>query len=187
MDDDTIETQRRAMLQLAGGLTAASAASAVAAAAPPRSQVALPRPTGKAGGRWTIAQRRLKDGEWDRFDGEATVHGLLGGILSVEELRIPARNFSGMGLRLLDVERRLWADFWVNARSGVLEPPPAWGSFVDGVGTWDTEDGDGAERVIWRGCWDRITPRSCRWTQSTSRDGERGWQEQWVMEWTRVG
>lgn len=155
--------------------------------------IAKPLPTGKPGdfdflsGSWTIAQRRLKDGAWDHFDGEATVHGLLNGIASVEELRIPSRGFSGMGLRLLDSQRQLWADFWVNARSGVLEPPPAWGSFVDGVGHWDTVDGEGPDRVIWRGTWDRITPASCRWTQATSRDGGCSWQEQWVMDWTRVG
>jgi hypothetical protein len=43
------------------------------------------------------------------------VHGILAGVGSVEELRIPARNFSGMGLRLLDLEKKVWADHWVNA------------------------------------------------------------------------
>ena len=38
-------------------------------------------------------------------------------------------SFSGMGLRLLDVERKLWADFFVNAKSGVLTPPAAYGKF----------------------------------------------------------
>jgi hypothetical protein len=28
----------------------------------------------------------------------------------VEELRIPVRNFNGMGLRLLDVKKRVWVD-----------------------------------------------------------------------------
>ena len=40
------------------------------------------------------------------------MYGILGGTVSVEELRIPARQFSGMGLRLLDPVRRLWADHW---------------------------------------------------------------------------
>lgn len=60
----------------------------------------------------------------DGYRTQLTGPGNRAGIGSVEELRIPARNFSGMGLRLLDVERRLWADHWVNARSGVLTPPP---------------------------------------------------------------
>lgn len=48
--------------------------------------------------------------EWIEFDGEATVHAILAGVGSVEELRTPARNFSGLGLRLLDVEKKVWAD-----------------------------------------------------------------------------
>jgi hypothetical protein len=115
------------------------------------------------------------------------VHGLLAGVASVEELRIPARNFSGMGLRLLDVERRVWADFWVNSRSGVLTPPPAWGSFVGGVGLWDSDDLDGDRPVIVRGAWDQITPTSCRWYQARSHDDGKSWQETWVMQWQRVG
>ncbi len=122
----------------------------------------------------------------DLWEGEATVVGLLGGIASVEELRIPARGFSGMGLRLLDVERKLWADFWVNAKSGVLTPPPPWGSFVDGVGTWGTDEVDGKTPVIVRGVWDQITPTSCRWYQAASRDDGKTFEKSWIMEWTRA-
>ena len=153
---------------------------------------AIPVANGKAGdfaflsGEWRIRNRRLKDGVWDEFDGEATVVGILGGIGSVEELRIPSRNFSGMGLRLLDVERKLWADHWVNALHGALSPTPAWGSFVDGVGIWDTEERDNDHPVIVRGVWDQITPTSCRWYQALSGDNGRTWQENWVMNWTRA-
>ncbi|MBI2746192.1 MAG: hypothetical protein HYX45_11470 [Burkholderiales bacterium] len=106
---------------------------------------------------------------------------------SVEELRIPARNFSGTGLRLLDVEQKLWADYWVNSKSGVLTPPPAMGSFVNGVGTWDSQDEDHDKKPITvRGVWDRITPSSCRWYQAVSRDAGKTWQENWLMDWTRV-
>ena len=181
------DAQRRSVLQIAAGLAAAGSITLQGAQAAP----VAPAPTGKPSdfdflsGEWTIKNRQLKNGAWDHFDGEATVHGILAGIGSVEELRIPARNFSGMGLRLLDVERKLWADHWVNARSGVLTPPPTWGSFVGGVGTWDAEDKDGDTPVIYRGVWDQITPRSCRWYQASSRDGGKSWVETWVMHWTR--
>ena len=191
MNDEPDDAQRRSVLQIAAGLAAAGSGAlhhAQAAATPPTA-------TGKPGdfdflsGEWRIKNRQLKNGQWESFDGEATVHGILAGIGSVEELRIPARQFSGMGLRLLDVERRLWADHWVNARSGVLTPPPSWGSFVgEGghrVGTWDSDDQDGDTPVIYRGVWDQITPRSCRWFQASSRDGGKSWQESWVMHWTR--
>jgi hypothetical protein len=190
MGHGATDARRRAMLQMAAaGMATGGGAmrSTAAAAAQP------PAPTGKPGdfdfltGRWNIKNRQLKaGGTWDEFDGEATVTGLLAGVASVEELRIPARGFSGMGLRLLDIEHKLWADFWVNAKSGVLAPPPSWGSFVDGVGLWDADDEDGDERLIVRGAWDRITPTSCRWYQASSRDQGRSWQESWVMHWTRA-
>lgn len=190
MSHDPAEVQRRTLLQIAAaGLATAGAAGL---STPARAAAAKPAPTGKPGdfdflsGRWKIQNQRLKDGAWDRFEGEATVHGILGGVASVEELRIPARNFSGMGLRLLDRENKLWADHWVNSQSGVLVPPPSWGSFVDGVGTWDSDDMDGDKPVVWRGVWDQITPTSCRWYQAVSRDDGKTWQQSWVMHWTRA-
>lgn len=186
MSNQTTDVQRRSVLQITAGLAVAGAAPEIAVA-----KAAAPAATGKPGdfdflsGEWRIKNRQLKGGNWESFDGEATVHGILAGVGSVEELRIPARNFSGMGLRLLDVERKLWADHWVNARSGVLTPPPSWGSFVNGVGTWDSDDKDGDTPVIYRGVWDQITPTSCRWYQASSRDGGKSWQESWVMNWSR--
>ena len=187
-DTDPTDAQRRALL-IAASLAAAGPGSLQAAT--PAGAVA-PAPTGRPGdfdflsGEWKIDNRQWKNGAWDRFEGEATVRGILGGLVSIEELRIPARQFSGMGLRLLDVERRLWADFWVNARSGVLGGEPSWGSFVDGVGRWDSDDKDGEQPIIVRGAWDQITASSCRWFQASSRDGGLSWQESWVMHWTRA-
>lgn len=138
-------------------------------------------------GEWRIHNRFLENGTWIEFAGEATVIGILGGIASVEELRIPARNFSGMGLRLLDVEQKIWSDHWVNARSGVVTVPGQLGGFVDGVGTFTSSaQVDGVE-WLYRGVWDRITPTSCRWYQGSSNDGGASWEDSWFMDWTRVG
>ena len=137
-------------------------------------------------GEWKIRHRRLKDGDWDVFEGEATCWTILGGIGSVEELRIPARDFSGMGLRLLDVEKRVWSDFWVNAKSGVLGGGGMPGYFVDGAGVFIADEMDGDEPIKVRGLWDRITPTSCRWSQALSRDGGATWQDQWIMDWRRA-
>ena len=188
MSNDTSDTQRRALLQMAAGLAAAGSLGMDTAHAAAIKPVA----NGKPGdfyfltGEWKIKNRRLKDKTWDTFDGEATVTSILGGLVSIEELRIPARNFSGMGLRLLDVERKLWADYWVNSKSGLLTPPPSWGSFVDGVATWDSDDTDDNQPIIVRGVWDRITSNSCRWYQAMSRDDGKTWAESWVMDWKRV-
>lgn len=138
-------------------------------------------------GEWRIENRRQKTpGEWDEFPAEATVHRLLGGVVSVEELRIPAREFSGMGLRMFDQTEGVWRDFWVNAKSGAIAPPGMPGGFVDGAGVFLADDKDGETPIRILSLWDRITKNGCHWTQAVSRDGGATWQENWLMRWTRV-
>ena len=86
-------------------------------------------------GEWRIANRMLHQGAWIEFPGEATVHSLLAGNASVEELRIPARNFSGLGLRLYDAAAGVWNDHWVNGQQRIVNPPMS-GTFENGVGTF---------------------------------------------------
>jgi len=200
--------RRRTVLQAgaASATTVAATASAPADAeragdftgAPPLDPVPpLPgKPTpGRPGdfdflaGEWRIEHfRRPAPGAtaWDCFSGEATCWTILGGVGSVEELRIPSRGFSGMGLRLLDLEKRAWSDFWVNAKSGVLAPPGQAGSFEDGVGIFTSEYEDKGVKMLSAGLWDQITPRSCRWRQVVSADGGRTWVHDWVMHWRRA-
>ena len=148
----SMELKRRTLLVSAAGL-AVLGATPVAA---PSIATSRPEgvPPGKPGefdflaGRWKIRNRMLKQGAWDEFPGEATCWTILGGVGSVEELRIPARDFSGMGLRLLDREKKVWSDFWVNAKSGVLAPPGMPGGFRDGVGTFVVDDTDEKDRPI---------------------------------------
>lgn len=151
-----------------------------------------PKATGQPGdfdfltGEWRIHNRFLEGDRWIEFPGEATVFAILGGSCSIEELRIPARNFSGMGLRLLDIEKKVWSDHWVNAKSGVVAVPGQVGVFENGVGTFVSENTDDQGTVLYRGVWDRITPNACRWFQGWSRDAGRTWTDTWFMDWTRA-
>ncbi len=110
-----------------------------------------PAPVGKPGdfdfltGEWRIHNKFREGEKWIEFPGEATVVAILGGIVSIEELRIPARGFSGMGLRLLDVEKKIWSDHFVNAKSGVVGVPGQLGVFENGVGTFLSEGEGGAD------------------------------------------
>ncbi len=155
--------------------------------------------TGRAGdfdflaGSWRIDNRRLKTrwlgrDDWETFDGDAACRTLLGGVGSIEELRIPPGQPRGLGLRLLDRDKGLWSDHWLSCGSGVIVPAPMWGAFdADGVGTFiATDDRDGDIPIHSRGVWDRITPTSCRWHQAFSRDGGVTWEDNWFMDWTRV-
>ena len=139
-------------------------------------------------GEWVIENRRLVTpggDDWDEFEGEATVTSVLGGMASIEDLRIPARGFAGMGVRVFHVETGQWADHWVSGRDGVVNEPMM-GSFVDGVGTFTAVDDDDGHPVIARGVWDEITPTSCRWHQATSADGGFNWDLNWEMHWRRA-
>jgi hypothetical protein len=183
------DAARRRFMQAAAVLLAAPAAAAPAGAALPRP------PAGKSGefdfltGEWRISHRRRLPtgaGDWDAFEGEASCWGVLGGRASIEELRIPARDFAGLGIRLLDAGQGVWTDFWVNAKSGALAPPGLTGGFTDGVGTFLAEDQDGEQPILVRGVWDRITADGCRWHQAVSRDGGTTWVPNWFMQWTRI-
>lgn len=191
-----MDQHRRFLLAAGGASLLPACATGAAMSGPPRFDPMPPLPAtptpGQPGdfdwltGEWRIHNRSIVNGEWLEYPGEATVVGILGGVCSVEELRIPARNFSGMGLRLLDVENRVWSDHWVNARSGVVTTPGQLGSFENGGGIFVTDDvADGAP-VKYVGVWDAITPRSCRWRQASSRDGGQTWDQNWIMEWSRV-
>ncbi len=138
-------------------------------------------------GEWRIAHRQHKNGKWDEFTGEATCWSILNGVGHVEELRIPARDFSGMGLRLLDLKTRIWSDYWVNAKSGALGGAGLTGGFIDGEGIFDSRETVGGKETIYRGLWDRIIPgKSHRWQQMASSDGGKNWDISWTMDWARV-
>jgi hypothetical protein len=154
--------------------------------------------TGRAGdfdflqGSWSIENRRLKQrgvgsNDWEEFAGESTCYTVLGGLGSVEELRIPVGQPRGLGIRLLDVNTGLWSDYWTSSGSGLVMPPPMFGNFEGGVGTFiATNDRDGDVPIHSRGVWDQITPTSCRWRQAFSRDGGKTWEDNWFMRWRRI-
>src|SRR5262249_32629499 len=149
---EAMNEDRRAILAGSAAILLGSSVSANAQAPDSASP-----PQGHAGqfdfltGEWRIANRWRsgpQSNEWLEFPGESTVIGILGGICSIEELRIPARNFFGMGLRLLNQETMIWHDHWVNKQSGVVGAPGELGGFVDGVGTWSSSYDDNGRTMI---------------------------------------
>lgn len=194
--EHTMMTDRRTLLNAGAALGAAALIGDTltqdAFAQPSPSYLGAPEP-GKPGdfdflsGNWKIAhQRLLKPGEWDHFEGEATCWSILGGVASIEELRIPARDFSGMGLRTLDREKKLWSDYWMNAKFGIIGSEGVTGGFINGDGVFLSDDMDGDTPIKVIGLWDQITKTSCRWRQGVSRDNGTTWDWNWIMNWTRV-
>lgn len=193
MDSDI---ERRRMLQGAAGLVISVSGANIMSEMAEASEPANGMMTGKGigdfdflAGEWTIKNKRLKDGttnEWQAFDGSATVHKVLGGMASIEELRGKGGKYLGMGVRVWHPEEKMWADHWTGYYNGVVNIPQM-GQFINGEGVFISEET--VEGVNWkyRGMWDRITATSCRWHQSSSKDGGKSWDWNWYMDWTRVG
>ncbi|MFF5175744.1 hypothetical protein ACFY3U_24385 [Micromonospora sp. NPDC000089] len=90
-------------------------------------------------------------------------------------------------MRILDPARQEWSIYWMNSRRGVLEVPPMVGRFTDGVGTFFGDDTDDGQPVRCRFVCSGVTDRACRWEQAFSTDGERTWETNWTMDFTRTG
>jgi len=175
----------------------AGAAMSVNASAAPSIYPAFPsgQPSGKGPGdfdfltgEWSIALRRFdtsgpKGGEVKK--ASATVHRVLNGAGSIEELRRGDGAMWGMGVRVWHPEEKQWADHWTSADNGVVNPPQL-GTFIGGAGLFLADDEDDEKPVKIRAVWDKITANSCRWYQVMSRDNGKTWEYGWYMDWTRV-
>jgi hypothetical protein len=140
-------------------------------------------------GRWTCRHRKLRTrlagkDDWYEFPGTTVARKILGGIGNIDENEFPTEGSSGMSLRLFDPERREWAIYWANSIKGQLFPP-VFGRFENGEGRFYGDDEHEGIPVKVTYLWSRITPTSCRWEQSFSRDG-RAWETNWIMEFTRA-
>lgn len=187
---DNLEIDRRLLLQGFAALTF-TATGAHAMNDTPKSGTITGKGIGDFNfltGEWTIHNKRLKDGSkdvWEEFPGAATVHSVMGGQASIEELRIPADNYRGMGIRVWRPKEKKWTDHWTGSYDGVVNTPQL-GEFIDGEGVFISEEEIEGVKWLYRGVWDRITPTSCRWHQSSSSDGGKSWEWNWYMDWTRV-
>jgi hypothetical protein len=140
-------------------------------------------------GSWTCRHRRLRTllaaaDDWHEFPGTSVARKILSGIGNIDENEFPTQGFSAMTLRLLDPARRLWAIYWANSVTGVLFPP-VFGRFENGEGRFHGNDEHAGQPIKVAYLWSRITPESCRWEQSFSRDGT-DWEINWIMDFTRA-
>lgn len=143
-------------------------------------------------GTWDVTNRRLAkrhvgSDDWDEFPGTHVAHSFFDGAGSFDEMRCPTRGFTGSSVRILNPDTGLWSIYWISSQRGILELPPVVGRFVDGVGTFYADDTDEGRPVRCRFTWSGITPTSCRWEQAFSTDGERTWETNWTMDFTRAG
>lgn len=141
-------------------------------------------------GEWVVLNRHLRsrltgDHVWEEFTGHCRLEQRLGGLVNVDEIHFPSRGFTGMTVRLFDVQQRRWAIYWTDTRRVVLGPP-VYGGFSGDRGFFFGEDVEGGRAVRVRFIWERRSGDRAHWEQAFSLDGER-WETNWVMEFTRAG
>ena len=194
---ETFHTRRGAIA--AAALTAATAAAFGARAAPEVASLPmadLPAPTGDIHdfdyhiGAWTMVNRRLKkrwvaDAEWDEFPGEDRYVQYLGGLVNVDEAVFPTKGFSGLTVRVFDLQRRQWSIYWINSRGGALVDPMI-GGFRGNLGVFYGDDVDDGRPVKARYLRTKRPPNEERWEQAFSVDGGVTWETNWTAEFRRV-
>src|ERR1700734_1674089 len=96
-------------------------------------------------GAWITEQRRLKargvgSADWEQFSATQCLTLYLGGLATVDELYIPAKDRAGLTLRAFDVEKRQWSIYWVNSTTGKLDADPVVGGFQGNHGEFYAQD-----------------------------------------------
>lgn len=140
-------------------------------------------------GTWDVVNRMRRDfldgeSEWDEFPAITHASSHFGGGANMDEIEFPTRGFSGLTLRLYDVERQQWFLYWANRRTGRLFPPVV-GQFSDGCGEFYGDDTHGGQVVRVRFLWSGISPTSAHWEQAFSVDGGATWLTNWTMDFAR--
>src|SRR5262249_6194428 len=101
-------------------------------------------------------------------------------------LELPAGTYRAATVRVFDPATRLWSIWWIDGRNPHLEPP-VHGRFENGVGTFLGDDVFDGRPIRVRFIWSTIDDRTLRWEHAFARDGERTWEVNWVMRFTRIG
>lgn len=144
-------------------------------------------------GDWTVSNRRLRrplsgrSDDWYTCEAEARSFTLHDGSMSIDEMTFASEGFVGSAVRLHTPHDDTWSIYWVDSRTGHLQPPVRgrWsedGSRFEGEGT-DVVDGS---EVLVRFLWHQITDTGAVWEQSFSADDGVTWELNWVMTWRRV-
>jgi hypothetical protein len=139
-------------------------------------------------GDWVVQNRYLRsrlngDYVWEEFPGRSRLERRLGGLVNVDEIDFPTRGFTGMTVRLFDVEERRWSIYWTDTRRTVLGPPVR-GGFDGDRGAFFGDDVEGGRAVQVRFIWERRPGGRGHWEQAFSLDGV-SWETNWVMEFSR--
>lgn len=140
-------------------------------------------------GAWATRQQRLKarnsgSQEWASAPANShCAHRYLDGGVIVEESHFPDNAPAGLFIYAFDRQKRQWSIYWVNAKTGQLDPPLV-GGFAGGRGEFYADDHDGARAIRVRVVWTLSDRGHARWEQAFSYDN-RTWETNWISDFTR--
>lgn len=144
-------------------------------------------------GTWSVQNRRLArrlqgSTDWQSFEAREEVWPVLGGLGNMDRFQAifpDGRPLEGMTLRFFDPSAQTWSLYWVDDRSGQLQPPLV-GRFKGSRGEFFGEDTFDGRPIRVRFIWQVVSPTEAHWEQAFSVDAGRTWETNWTMRMTRV-
>jgi hypothetical protein len=142
-------------------------------------------------GKWRIDNRRLAkrlagSTEWLEFEARGhcwkTIDNCNVDTFVTERSWTGAR-FEGMTVRVFNPTTRLWSIYWADAR-GALDAGVT-GRWTGETGTFFGDDELDGRRLRCRFIWKRLGQGRASWQQAFSVDGEKSWETNWYMDFTR--
>ena len=141
-------------------------------------------------GAWTTRQKRLKEravGSHDWIEAPANQHcalPYLAGRAIVEQSQFPTKEPAGLFLYTFSPAKQQWAIYWINAKTGQLDPPSV-GGFDGTHGEFYGSDEDNGRPIRVRITWTSLDHDHARWEQAFSYD-DRTWETNWISDFTRA-
>jgi hypothetical protein len=144
-------------------------------------------------GIWSIQNRRLSrrlqgSTDWQTFEARQEAWPVLGGMGNMDHFQATfpdGRPLEGMTLRFFDPSARTWSLYWVDDRSGQLQPPVV-GRFRGDRGEFFGEDTFDGRPIRVRFTWQVVSPTEAHWEQAFSVDAGQTWETNWTMRMTRM-
>jgi hypothetical protein len=138
-------------------------------------------------GSWNIHNKKLKTrlnncNEWIEFDAKQTMNTILNGLGNIDHFfaTFDGKPFEGLSLRLFNPETKLWAIYWADNNTGVLQPP-VYGSFYGNLGIFVDKDKFNGKDIIVKFEWDKSDKENPIWRQAFSDDNGKTWEYNWYM------
>lgn len=121
--------------------------------------------------------------DWSEAPGSSVNYTSFGGAVSIDENDFPTTGNRGLTIRLYDPVAARWSIYWVNSRSGRLDPPVHGRFQTDGTGVFEGPDTHAGQPIDVRFHWTKGDAPV--WEQFYSADHGQNWEANWRMTFTR--